>query len=688
MKKILLSMLALVLCMGNAFATKTFANFGVPAGNGSWDADAQTYTWTAGWSNLMPIFTFPAGELAEYTSLHLTTSGYTEDGAYRVCFMTGSTAVATIAFYSAGEKNLVLAERSETKDLDLSAITAIQFGGASGAGSIGLDPASVYLVKPLSLQFGEDGKAHITASDLDATGNVSVNALTGEITSTGTGSFSVSLPNADFSAVSRVDVTRSGDDICNTMAINDAVNGNVNTWYGSKYGCDFTSYQSKAGQVNKITWNVDKAGTMTVSDIVITASVLKANDPHLVDVTSLPYKNWDGVGADATVVGPAYPANELGKAMGQGSTIFGDGNVSSLNYVDLTGYSALKVKASAGAQVRICMNRAAGNGTVNVDVTKTVQSDGYATFDLTAYAYSHLHAIKFPWNGQTHTVFSIEAVNEDAPVDYILSGAGVLTSGFAAALADASATSYDATGLTGAADLAPANHNAVIYASAGASATASAGILVKGTTAAAATFSEGFDVNIPTAFTATAATYTRTLPASGWSTAIIPFDCEVPEGVTAYSATVVGGEVQCTKLDAIVANEPIVIKGTGDVVFTASDAAVAATPASLVSNDLTGNYKSQKAPVDSYVLQGGMFKKVVLGSEPTIGAFRAYLTTASAASELRVSIIDDEDVPGLQTGVSKVTVAAEAEVYDILGRRVSQMKPGHIYVSGGKKVVR
>lgn len=638
MKKIktLMLLLALMCFVGQANATKVFATFGAPASSGSWNAETQTYSWTAGYSNLMPIFTFANGELAEYTALHLTTSDYV-DGPYRVCFMNGSTAVATIAFYSAGEKNLVLSERNETKDLDLSQITSIQFGGASGAGSVKLDPTSVYLVKPASCNFGDDGKAHFSVNDLDVTGNVTIDYENKTVTSTGDGTISISLPNADFSSVTRIDVTRSGDDICNTMAINDAVNGNFQTWYGSKYGADFTAdHRSKAGQINKITWNVNAAGTMTISDIVITANVISASDARLVDVTTLTYKKWSSDGADAVVVGNAYPVNECGKAMAAGSTIFGDGSVNWFNYVNLTGFTALKVKATAGAQVRICMNRLADSnneGTLNVDVTKTVDSEGYATFDLTGYAFSHLHAIKLPYNGQTHTVYSIEAINPNAETSYIISGSGVMVSSAVAALADANAKAIDAKGITGTGiTLTSANPNCIFIANEGVLANTE-NVCVNGTINKLA-ITDGKPFALPSvATTAAAASYDRAFTAD-YSTVCLPFAATFTGKAYEYNAedadNVSFKEVEGTTLEAgkayLVEAGFAVTGGSGALAAAPADGAFKGTFEKLtISSDASKSY---------YGFSAGSFVKV--GNNGVVNPFRAYLTSTSSAAKLNV----------------------------------------------------
>lgn len=131
-------------------------------GNGDWAWDPSTneYSWKKQWNNLMPIFTGLKGTLnTDYVALKFTTSKYTKDQPYRVCFMQdGNTKpIAEILFYSEGDENLGFADRKELKDKDLSKVDRILFGGASAGGSITLDPASIVLV----------GQSKITVSPND-----------------------------------------------------------------------------------------------------------------------------------------------------------------------------------------------------------------------------------------------------------------------------------------------------------------------------------------------------------------------------------------------------------------------------------------------------------------------------------------------------------------------------------------
>ena len=111
--------------------------------SGKWDG-TNTYSWTAQWDNLMPIFTtITKGTLnTDYVALKFTTSKYTSP--YRVCFMNGSVAVKTVTLESAGEQTIELSKLG-----DLSQVDNIKFGGNSDNGSITLAPNSIVLVGQL-----------------------------------------------------------------------------------------------------------------------------------------------------------------------------------------------------------------------------------------------------------------------------------------------------------------------------------------------------------------------------------------------------------------------------------------------------------------------------------------------------------------------------------------------------------
>lgn len=124
------------------------ATIGTPPSDGKWDNSTGTYSWTAPWNNLMPIFTITKGTLnTDYVALKFTTRNYTSQ--YRVCFMDGGDLVATKTLDYAGEMTIKISELSVNPGKDLSQVDNIKFGGDSEKGSITLVPNSIVLVGQL-----------------------------------------------------------------------------------------------------------------------------------------------------------------------------------------------------------------------------------------------------------------------------------------------------------------------------------------------------------------------------------------------------------------------------------------------------------------------------------------------------------------------------------------------------------
>ena len=260
MKKILLMLFALMFIGGQASATKTYATWGTPASNGAWEATTDTYSWIAATNNLATIFETPNGSLAQYKSIHLTTSNYVDGSPYRICLMKGTVALVQIPFYSEGQKDIVFSEREETKDLDLSEVTHISFGGASESGSITVQ--NVYLEKPLELTYDNTGAATIGLTDLKAEGSFSLDDKTGVLTCSGDGwgRLSVVIPSGsslDLSNLARIELLYEGEatpTIIGSLIVANATE-NVCALYNTPWGRDFTDeYRAKAANVTSIYW--------------------------------------------------------------------------------------------------------------------------------------------------------------------------------------------------------------------------------------------------------------------------------------------------------------------------------------------------------------------------------------------------------------------------------------------------
>lgn len=118
------------------------ATFQTPGSNASYNATSYSYSWTGSTSNLMTVFEFSNGELANYATLEFTFSDLV-DGPVRMGYYVGSTFTEFgNGYYSAGAKTVDLA----TLGIDLSTVTKIAFGGKSNAGSCTIKASDVKLI--------------------------------------------------------------------------------------------------------------------------------------------------------------------------------------------------------------------------------------------------------------------------------------------------------------------------------------------------------------------------------------------------------------------------------------------------------------------------------------------------------------------------------------------------------------
>ena len=114
--------------------------------NATFNKDNGTLTWNGKNTNLVRLFAFSNGELANYKSIHIGTYEI-QNGPVRLVFMNGSNPNPTILLYNGGERFLNFSARDELKGVDLSTVTSIYVGGPldkdPGSGSVRL--TNIYL---------------------------------------------------------------------------------------------------------------------------------------------------------------------------------------------------------------------------------------------------------------------------------------------------------------------------------------------------------------------------------------------------------------------------------------------------------------------------------------------------------------------------------------------------------------
>lgn len=149
MKKYIL-LFAMVLAMGTASADRKYATFVNPSGNGSYDSETATYSWTEGSNNLMTVFTFSNGELANYKALKIVRLGGTYTNQWRANVLYSDNTNQSFIWYNYNDKSIDLSagkwgETALDSGKTLADIKAIRIGGQNSTGSVILDESCIYL---------------------------------------------------------------------------------------------------------------------------------------------------------------------------------------------------------------------------------------------------------------------------------------------------------------------------------------------------------------------------------------------------------------------------------------------------------------------------------------------------------------------------------------------------------------
>ena len=175
--------------------------------------------------------------------------------------------------------------------------------------------------------------------------------------------------------------------------------------------------------------------------------------------------------------------------------------------------------------------------------------------------------------------------------------------------------------------------------------------------------------------------------ANKWSTVILPFATELPEGLKAYTISSKDDDEQVfylTEATAIDAFAPYVLYSESGYTGTLTGE-VGEYPASgtVTQGYLTGALEKQTTN-EGYILQklNGVVKFYKADAEKTynIPAGKCWATPTDAEQ-------DSYDFKFAPTAVMNVKAAnaEDARCYDIMGRNITEPRKGHIYIQNGKK---
>lgn len=175
-----------------------------------------------------------------------------------------------------------------------------------------------------------------------------------------------------------------------------------------------------------------------------------------------------------------------------------------------------------------------------------------------------------------------------------------------------------------------------------------------------------------------------------WSTCILPFATEIPTGVKAYTSSTSDDDyIFLTEANSIEAYTPYILYSEGGYSGTVSgtvDASGYPESGVVTVGNLTGAIVPQTVN-NGYILQNheGIVKFYAIKNDDffIVPAGKCWMNIASNNVKAFNFMIKDEE-----TGIEYVTnIHANDVIYDMVGRRVSTMKQGGLYIKNGEKFI-
>ncbi len=567
--------------------------------------------------------------------------------------------------------------------------------------------SEVYLYKSSFVEFEFDafGKGTVDKSKLTATGGLTYDPSTGALSSDGTaGSLVLEFATpVDMRNLFQFNVANSGQtgDILSRLEFYDEDNVKINTWNGIKLGN--LSYENGIDDhatnaflnnkpVKKMVWPSDanasnNGKTATITSVAFTCKTIACAKAGETILKNLPWNKIDGSGT-------ATPDWNMNVST---DTYYGDYSGNPTHYTDLTAYKELRIYRDNNDGFRAFFINAAGTGTntiANDNVASTWNAEGkYWSVDLGKIekwdSKIALKSIKSASSGTKNIVKNIvvyDAPEANAP-KYILSGSGLQLAETVAALADATATCIDATGVKGLTTnteagrtlLTSANPNCLFLGTTGNGGLANTKNVMVGTTIANLELTDGYPFAVPSGATATAATYTRSM-SNKYGTVCLPYAVASTDAVKYYTIESLAANELTLKAEATLsAGTPAIVEMVSGSSITATGSGALAEAGAPTDNlKLIGTYEaktilaSDYAGKGIYAISNNQFVKAT--NSITLPAFRAFFT-AAASAESNIRLVFDEDATAIDalSGEGDVTIEG---IYSLDGAEMPSLQKG------------
>lgn len=264
-----------------------------------------------------------------------------------------------------------------------------------------------------------------------------------------------------------------------------------------------------------------------------------------------------------------------------------------------------------------------------------------------------------------------------------------------------------------------ATPNALIIANEGQVSNAN-NVVVDGTAASLVLNDGGYAFNTTADFTATALNYAREFTKDTWLTVCLPFTYAIPENVKVETLSEIDTDTKTFTFDEVKgrmeANKPYIIKNsteTAALFASFGNVEVEATPAAMNvtiiaensthGGEFIGTYTTMSSTV---LMEDGTYDILFFGTDGqlyylssgittkniTIKPFRAYIRLPKGAinwsdgQQARVrhrAFGEETDIENTES-----TFLESEIIYDLMGRKVTTMEKGKMYIVNGKKVIR
>jgi len=186
------------------------------------------------------------------------------------------------------------------------------------------------------------------------------------------------------------------------------------------------------------------------------------------------------------------------------------------------------------------------------------------------------------------------------------------------------------------------------------------------------------------------ASYTRSTTTGKFGTICLPFAPTVV-GADLYSATInpEGDAVTLEPVETPIAGTPYIYKATADAQsFAYTTGELVSAPVSAAP--LVGVFEATEVPVGSFVMQTQegiqAFYQVAEGQQPTLSAYKAYLTVPASNNAKMITIGEDTDATAIKA-IDALTTG-NAKIYDLNGRELKSLQKGVNIVNGVKVYVK